>query len=170
MAYHAIITPLSEHSLGGGLSEVHCVAFATISRALRMYELLATPPDTTWKNRGDELTNAVTRIGSKLLLHWAGGGGGGGVRWGGTTTTATTSFIQQETIWGLTNEYLHNKNLEIPITGFSQHVFAASTLNISLVSVIISATFAITIHQYFRLHLHFWFCHWATRLSQNHYL
>lgn len=46
-AYHAIMIPLSVHSLGGGHNKVHCVAFATISNALRMYKLLATPPDTT---------------------------------------------------------------------------------------------------------------------------
>lgn len=32
---------------------MHCVAFATISSALRIYKLLATPPDTTSK-REDE--------------------------------------------------------------------------------------------------------------------
>ena len=47
MAYHAIIMPLSVHSLGGGHNKVHCVAFVTISRAFRIYKLLATTPDTT---------------------------------------------------------------------------------------------------------------------------
>lgn len=141
VAYHAIMMPLSVHSLGGGHSKVHCVAFATISSALRIYKLLATPPDTTWKNREAEY-QMLSRTDRKRAVNYT---------WGGNQLYPARNYL------GLSNEYLHNKNLEILITASNQHVFTASTLNIFLVSESVSATFANTIHQYFRLHLYFWF-------------
>lgn len=49
-SYHAIITPLSVQSFGGGHSKAKSFASARFCRAFRIYWLLATPPDTTWQH------------------------------------------------------------------------------------------------------------------------
>lgn len=49
--FHAIITPLSVHNLAGGQSSWSPVVSAMMLSALRMYWLLATPPESTY--RGD---------------------------------------------------------------------------------------------------------------------
>lgn len=46
--FHAIIMPLSEQSLGGGLTNLNSVSWQTLLRALAIKLLQATPPDTTY--------------------------------------------------------------------------------------------------------------------------